>query len=174
MRAGPKGLITAKPLDFAGWRETGRSVGCGSWAEYVITPRGEGAGGPLRLRDWQVDIVRGAFAPGVRTALVSLPRPNGKTMLAAALAVAELFVGPPSAEVLVVASDERQAAIVLKYARIVELNPCWPSACTSSGTGCMPHTDATLLPLPAEPGALHRGDPSLLVIDELHVVTEAV
>ena len=45
-------------------------------------------------------------------------------MLAAALALAEMFVGPPSAEVLCVASDQKQAAHVLKYARrMVELNP---------------------------------------------------
>ena len=46
-------------------------------------------------------------------------------MLAAALApMAELFVGPPSAEVLVVASDQRQANIALRYARrMVELTP---------------------------------------------------
>lgn len=38
----------------------------------------------------------------------------------------------------------------------------------------LPQNDATLLPLPAEPGALHGHDPSLLVIDELHVVTREV
>jgi hypothetical protein len=35
-------------------------------------------------------------------------------MLAAALGLAELFVGAASAEVLVVASDQRQANITLK------------------------------------------------------------
>ena len=38
----------------------------------------------------------------------------------------------------------------------------------------LPENDATLLPLPAEPGALHGHDPSLMVVDELHVVTEDV
>ena len=38
----------------------------------------------------------------------------------------------------------------------------------------VPHTDSVLLPLPAEPGALHGFDPALLVVDELHVVTEEV
>jgi len=38
----------------------------------------------------------------------------------------------------------------------------------------LPENDATLLPLPAEPGALHGHDPSLLIIDELHVVTREV
>ena len=38
----------------------------------------------------------------------------------------------------------------------------------------LPENDATLLPLPAEPGALHGHDPSLEIVDELHVVTEEV
>jgi hypothetical protein len=44
------------------------------------------------LRPFQREIVRGAFAPSVRTALVSIPRANGKTMLAVALGIAEMFV----------------------------------------------------------------------------------
>jgi len=38
----------------------------------------------------------------------------------------------------------------------------------------LPENDASLVPLPAEPGALHGHDPSLLVVDELHVVTREV
>ena len=30
------------------------------------------------------------------------------------------------------------------------------------------------MPLPVEPGALHGHDPSLQIVDELHVVTEQV
>jgi phage terminase large subunit-like protein len=176
VRAGPKGEITAEPLDFTGWprgraRRRERFV-----REFLTVPRGQGAGKPFRLRTFQREIVRGAFAPGVRTALVSIPRANGKTMLAAALAVAELFVGPPSAEVLIVASDQRQANITLRYARrMIELNPELAArAHLYSDKITVPENDATLLPLPAEPGALHGHDPSLLIVDELHVVTEAV
>jgi phage terminase large subunit-like protein len=38
----------------------------------------------------------------------------------------------------------------------------------------LPENDATLSPLPAEPGALHGHDPALQICDELHVVTEQV
>jgi len=95
-------------------------------------------------------------------------------MLAAALAVAELWVGPPSAEALVVASDQRQANITLRYARrMVELNPLLAERCHIFADRLyVPENDSLLLPLPAEPGALHGHDPSLLVVDELHVVTE--
>jgi len=130
----------------------------------------------VRLRSFQTEIVRGAFAPGIRTALVSVPRANGKTALAAMLGLAELFVGPPSAETLVVASDQRQAEITLKLARrMVEQSPELAERVHVFRDRLeLPENDATLLPLPAEPGALHGHDPSLLIVDELHVVTTEV
>lgn len=176
MRAGPKGTITVPPLEFTGWprdraRRRERFV-----REYLKVPRGHGAGKPVRLREFQREIVRGAFAPGIRTALVSIPRANGKTALAAMLGLAELWVGPPSAETLVVASDQRQAEITLKLARrMVEINPALAERMhVFRDRLYLPENDATLLPLPAEPGALHGHDPSLLIVDELHVVTEDV
>ncbi|WP_264000662.1 phage terminase family protein [Mycolicibacterium brumae] len=130
----------------------------------------------MRLREFQREIILGAFSPGVRTGLVSMARANGKTGLASMLAVAELFVGPPSAEVLVVASDARQAGITLRMAkRMIELNPELAERChIYADRIVLPENDGLLLPLPAEPGALHGHDPSLLIVDELHVVTEAV
>lgn len=144
--------------------------------EYVRTPKGVGALEPFRLRDWQRKIVSGAFSGANRTALVSLPRANGKTALAAALAVAELFVGPPSAEVLVVASDQRQANIALRMARrMIELAPeLAERAHVYQDRIVVPENDAAMVALPADPAALHGWDPSLLIVDELHVVTEPV
>ncbi|RIT84233.1 terminase large subunit [Mycobacteroides abscessus] len=176
MRAGPKGAVTADPLAFTRW-PTGRAKRRERFiGEYLLTPRGHGAGEPFKLRPFQREITRGSFAPGIRTALVSIPRANGKTMLAAALGLAEMFVGPPSAEVLIVASDARQAGITLKYARrMIELNPLLAERVQVYADRLyLPENDATLLPLPAEPGALHGHDPSLQIVDELHVVTEQV
>jgi phage terminase large subunit-like protein len=176
MRPGPKGQINVEPLDFTGWPAERAARRERFITEFLIVPRGHGAGQPFRLRDFQSEIICGAFAPGVRTGLVSMPRANGKTMLAAALAVAELWVGPPSAEALVVASDQRQANITLRYARrMIELNPILAERCHIFADRLyVPETDSLLLPLPAEPGALHGHDPSPLVVDELHVVTEDV
>lgn len=176
MRAGPKGVVEADPLDFSGWPSARAKRREQFIAEYLITPKGVGAREPFKLRPFQHEIVSGAFAPGIRTALVSLPRGNGKSALAAALALAELFVGPDSAEVLCVASDMRQAMIVLRMARrMVELNPVLAERVHSYADKLvLPENDSVLLPLPAEPGALHGHDPSLLVVDELHVVTTDV
>ena len=111
----------------------------------------------------------GARTPGVRTALVSIPRANGKTALAAMLRLAEMSIGPPSAEVLILATDQRQAELTLKLARrMVELSPVREGRMHVFRDRLYPlENDATQLPLAAEPGALHGHDPSLLIVDEL-------
>lgn len=176
MKAGPKGAVKVAPLDLSGLPEDRAERRLAFIAEYLLVPKGVGAGKPVRLRDFQTEIIRGAFAPGIRTGLVSVARANGKTGLAAMLAVTELFAGDASAEVLVVASDQRQANITLRMARrMIELNPVLEErAQIYADRIVVPHNDSLLLPLPAEPGALHGHDPSLLIVDELHVVSEAV
>ncbi len=50
MRAGPKGAVTAEPLTSKRWspdRAKGRERFIG---QYLITPRGHGAGEPFKLR----------------------------------------------------------------------------------------------------------------------------
>ncbi|MCV7506619.1 terminase TerL endonuclease subunit [Micrococcus luteus] len=176
MAMGPKKAVTAPPLDFKGWPKDRAKRRERFIREYLLVPRGHGAGKPVKLRPFQREILQGAFAPGIRTALVSLPRGNGKTAFAAMLGLAELFVGPPSAEVLVVATDQRQANITMNLARrMVELNPELAERVQIYKDRLhVPHNDANLIPLPAEYGALQGYDPSLLVVDELHVVTEEV
>src|SRR5690606_25692760 len=115
--AGPKAKITAEPLDFKGWPKDRAKRRLKFSEKYLIVPKGHGAGKPVKLRDFQKDIIGGAFAPGIRTGLVSLPRGNGKTGLAAMIGLAEMFVGDMSAEVLVVASDLRQAKITYNMAK---------------------------------------------------------
>ncbi|HHX47810.1 MAG TPA: terminase large subunit, partial [Brevibacterium sp.] len=175
-KAGPKARITVDPLDLTGWPRARAARRLRFIREFVLVPKGVGAKKPFKVRPWQKEIIEGSFADGIRTALISLPRANGKTALAAALAVAELFVGPPSAEVLVVASDQRQANIALNMARrMIELNPELANrAQVYSDRIRVPHNDATMIALPADPAALHGWDPSLLIVDELHIVTEAV
>ena len=176
IKAGPKTPITAEPLDLSDLPK-GRAARRIAFIErYCVTPKGTGAGELVKLRGFQKDIIRGAYGKGIRSALVSMPRANGKTALAAMLAIAEMFAGDMSAEVLVVASDERQARITLNLARrMIELNPeLAERAHIYKDRISIPQTDASLVPLPADPSALHGWDPSLLIVDEMHVVTEDV
>lgn len=85
--------------------------------------KGPFAGRPFALRPWQTDIVRRLFTTRpdglrqYRTALVMLPRKNGKTELAAALAIYFLlFDGERGAEVYSAAADRDQASLVFNAA----------------------------------------------------------
>jgi len=85
--------------------------------------KGPFAGQPFNLRPWQRQIVQRLFttrADGLRqfrTCLLMLPRKNGKTELAAALAIYFLlFDGEAGAEVYSAAADRDQASLVFHAA----------------------------------------------------------
>ena len=176
LKAGAKAAITAEPLDFGDYPEMFAERVIRFVEDYCIVPKGVGAGELVRLADFQREIIRGAFADGIRQGLVSIARANAKTTLGAMIGLAVLFLEPDSPEVLVVASDQRQSSITLRLARrMVELNPKLFERCHIYKDRLVtPHNDGLLLPLPADPSALHGWDPSLLLVDELHVVTEDV
>lgn len=78
---------------------------------------------PFNLRPWQIKIVQRLFKTRrdglrqYRTCLLMLPRKNGKTELAAALAIYFLlFDGEIGAEVYSAAADKDQAALVFNVA----------------------------------------------------------
>lgn len=149
--------------------------------EFLRIPKGTGAGEPFRLRGWQKnEIVKSMFPPTgkrPRQGLVSMPRGNGKSGLAAALGLYALLADEvEGAQVLIVASDERQARIVFNAARrMVELDERLSEQVQIFRDRLyVPATDSMLMPLPAEPAALQGFDPTLTIVDELHVVTEPV
>ncbi|PRZ41915.1 phage terminase large subunit-like protein [Antricoccus suffuscus] len=180
-RPGPKAPITAPPLDFShlpprGWERVEAFA-----TRYLKVPKGTGAGDPFLLRPWQLDIIKGLFPQCTETrprqGLLSLPRGNGKTALAAVLALYALFADDTaSAQVLIVASDERQARHVFTAARrMIELAPSLDEQVhVYTDRIVVPHTGSELRTLPADVGALQGWDPSLMIVDELHVVTEDV
>ena len=175
-RAGAKGAIVAEPLSWEGWPEPGWERVVRFAAEYVVMPKGVGAGEPFELRPWQIEIVKGLF-PVVgrpRTGLVSLPRGNGKTTLAALLALYELFAsGTISPQVMVVAGTEQVARHTLKIAaRMIELSPVLAErAHLLQASIKTPHTCGELVTAASTVAALQGFDPSLLIVDELHTVT---
>ena len=65
---------------------------------------------------WQQRVLRGVARPGVRTAALSVGRSNGKTFLAAALAVDYLLSDRRDSECLIVASSYTQAKTLYRYA----------------------------------------------------------
>jgi phage terminase large subunit-like protein len=180
VKGGAKGTITVPPLDLSGLPRSGVRRVDAFAREYLRVTRGKGVRGPFRLRPWQKSIVGQLLpssGPRPRQALLSLPRGNGKTSLAAVLGAYGLYADRvESAEVVVVASDARQAGITLRQiTRMVELEPRLAEVTQVFVNRLyVPATDSTLVVLPAEPGALQGWNPSLAIVDELHVVTRQV
>jgi phage terminase large subunit-like protein len=180
MRPGTKPAITAPPLDLSGLPRSGAKRVEKFAEQYLVVTEGKDVRRPFRLRRWQLAIVRRLFpARGARPrqGLVSIARGNGKTSLAAVLALYGLFADRvEGAEVVVVASDQRQAGITLKKCtRMIQLNPLLAEQVQIYASRIfVPATNSTLVVLPAEPGALQGWNPSLAIVDELHVVTRAV
>ncbi len=102
------------------------------WLETLSITSGAHAGRRLVLRPWQKEIIHAIYATDakgarpVRTALVSMARKNGKTTLAAALALCHL-VGPEAVQrgqVVSAAADREQASITYRELRAFALaNP---------------------------------------------------
>jgi len=86
--------------------------------------KGQHAGQPFELLDWQEKLVRGIFGwkrpDGTRKhrrVYVEVPRKNGKSQLAAGIALMLLFAdGEPGAEVYSAAADREQASLVFQAA----------------------------------------------------------
>jgi phage terminase large subunit-like protein len=143
----------------------------------LTIPSGKGARKPFRLRRFQKAIIREVLAPGIRTAVVAIPRGNGKSSLAAALGLWALVDGPEGAQVPIVAGDaERQAKICFNIARrMVELDPeLHERIQIFQARLYMPHRDATLFPLPADADALLGANPTFTLVDELGVIDAEV
>ena len=181
-KMGPKAAVSTQPFDVSMLPEKRDYRRIAAFAETFLTvPKGTGAGDPFRLKLWQRDeIVKRMYPPTgkrPRQGLVSMPRGNGKSGLAAVLGLYGLLADEiEGAQVLVVASDERQARIVFNAARrMVEVSDVLSEHVQIFRDRLyVPATDSMLMPLPAEPAALQGYDPTLTIVDELHVVTEPV
>jgi phage terminase large subunit-like protein len=136
------------------------------------------AGRKLKLRPWQKEIIEAIYKTNrgkrsIRTALVSMPRKNGKTQIAAALALCHLL-GPeaePRGQVYSAAADREQAAIIFKEMEAIILRiPEFEKRCqiqsfhkriTDYETGTEYHA------LSSDARKAHGLSPSFIVYDEL-------
>ena len=83
----------------------------------LTVTQGRLAGQAFDVLPWQSRFVRGAFAPGVQAAALSVARGNGKTALLSGIAAATLD-GPlavPRGETVIVASSFEQARIAFEH-----------------------------------------------------------
>jgi phage terminase large subunit-like protein len=143
--------------------------------------KGEYAGKNFKLMDWQRDeIIRPLFGikrfsdntRKFRQCYVEVPRKNGKSTLAAGIALYMLIAdGEQGAEVYSVAGDRDQARIVFKQAsEMIELSPQLLEITEQYKNSILvPETRSVYRVLSAEASSAHGLNASGVVFDELHV-----
>lgn len=137
-------------------------------------------GEPLNLRPWQSDLLDRVFARRPdgrrrhRTALIGVPRKNGKTALIAGVALHGLILDQDGAEVYSVAGDRDQARLVYGTAkRMVELDPLLSEVCKLYRDAIeVPDTGSVYRALSSEAPLKEGLSPTLTVVDEVHVIDE--
>ena len=139
--------------------------------------KGEWAEQPFALRSWQEDILRplfGTLKPDgnrrFRTCYVEIPRKNGKTELAAAVALYMLLGdGEQGAEVYSAAVDREQASLVFNVAaQMVRNDPELSAVCEivdSRRRIYCPRTNSFYVAIPAEAPGRHGYNASAVIYD---------
>lgn len=142
---------------------------------------GKWAGMPFVLTDWQRDeIVRPLFGTlnpdgtrQYRTVYLEIGRKNGKSELAAGIALYMLLAdGENGAQVYGAASDRDQAALVFNVAaNMVRRNPLLAKMCKivdSQKRIVVPSTGSFYRAIPADAAGAHGYNASAIIVDELH------
>lgn len=150
-----------------------------AFVESLRITSGMHAGQPFRLRDWQKDIIRSVYAVDgggrriVRTALLSMARKNGKSQLAAALALAHL-VGPEAesrGQVVSAAADRNQAALIFnELVALIEREPAFADRCNivRHAKRIEDHeTGSVYQALSSDAHRVHGLSPSVVIADEV-------
>src|SRR5262245_38516461 len=134
---------------------------------------------PFSLRPWQERIVREMFRTRrdgwrqYRTVLLEIPRKNGKTELAAAVALYGLFGdGELGAQVYSAAADKDQAALCFNVAaQMIRQDPELEAQCDlidSQKRIVHRPSGSFYRAISSEAYSKHGLDPSMIVYDELH------
>jgi phage terminase large subunit-like protein len=134
------------------------------------------AGEPLRLRDWQKELVKHIYADDGRggfrnrVSLVGMPRKQGKSALASSLAVFDTYFGGNGAEVYSVAAEKEQARIVFADAkRMIEASPDLLGMAKLYRDAIeIPSTNSVYRVLSAESYSKEGLSPTAVWMDELH------
>lgn len=148
---------------------------------YLRHTKGKYAGSPFILEDWQAnEIIRPLFGEvnedgtrRYRLAYVEIPRKNGKSEMAAGVALKLLTAdGEPGAEVYSAASDREQASLVYDVAaQMVRQHPTLRGRCKITDSRkniAVPKTGSKYRVVSADGGRQHGLNPSGVIFDEVH------
>lgn len=146
----------------------------------LVHTRGEWAGKPFELAEWQKqDVIRPLFGwkktsdktRKYRRAYIEVPRKNGKSTLCAGIALYLLFAdNEPGAEVYSAAADREQAAIVFNEASQMVKNSQELSKRSEvyKRAVIVPSANSTYRVLSADAFSKHGLNASGIIFDELH------
>lgn len=154
---------------------------CQFFSRYLRHTKGRFAGTPFLLEPWQSDqIIRPLFGEvgddgfrRYRLAYIEIPRKNGKSELAAGIALKlALADGEHSAEVYSAAADREQAAIVYDVAaQMVRQHPTLRARTRITDSRrniAVPKTASKYRVVSADGGRQHGLNPSGVIFDEVH------
>ena len=147
-------------------------------ATFLEHVKGEWAGQLFTLQDWQTEIVRAAFGwkrpdgtRKYRIVFLEVPRKNGKSTLAAGIALVLLFAdSEPGAEVYSAAGDRGQASIVFDVANSMVQNSSDLTNLSQSyrRSISVPKTASSYKVLSADAFTKHGLNAHGVIFDELH------
>lgn len=136
------------------------------------------SGQQIVLRDWQTKLLDNIFAVRDdgrfknRTALVGMPRKNGKSALSSGIALWGLFMGEQGGEIYSCAADRDQARIVFGDAKkMIEAEPELLAQSKLYRDAIeIPSTGSVYRVLSSEAYTKEGLSPTLVIMDELHAL----
>jgi len=136
------------------------------------------SGQQIVLRDWQLKLLDNLFAVREdgrfknRTALIGMPRKNGKSALSSGIALWGLFMGEQGGEIYSCAADRDQARIVFGDAKkMIEAEPeLLAQAKLYRDAIEIPSTGSIYRVLSSEAYTKEGLSPTLVIMDELHAL----
>lgn len=165
------------PGPWVDWKVTNRAARCIKFIQsYCRPPKGEGWGKTMKLAPWQKAWIREMFAPGIRSAVMSLPRGQGKSTLSAAIAVWALFddtsTGAPSVPIIATTVGQAARSVYDVAVAMVNAEPELADRSlvfTAIGNSrvFVPFTGGTMFPMANDVDGLQGLDPSVAVADEI-------
>lgn len=169
VKAGPKKAAVSDPLVFEGSFDDFA-------ARFLRVPKGADRLRAFRLLPFQREMLDALFDPDVSQLISVIPRGNGKSGLAAAVALHHLFTRDDAPRVLLVAQDQGSANRLFHTVEsMLMLNgPLRDRAKVYTDRIVTPFNDGELVALPATPSAIEGSDATLVIADEIGYMPAAV
>lgn len=163
------------------WSKLSRANRCIRFIEtYCRIPKGYGAGNTIKLAPYQKRWLRKVLAKDVSSAVMSIPRGNGKSTFLAAVAIWAVFdddeSGGPQVPIVATAIHQAVRTVYGVALAMISAEPELASrAMIYSAIGAMrvyvPATGGEMFPVSSSPDGLQGLDPSLAVCDEIGFIS---